>query len=145
MIIAIIILYFCICFFIFILTVLFIIIVVHIYIYIYIYNIYIYLFILCVCVCLCIKSPVWCFIPMLPSSTREIPPLVIRGDTWCFSSQALNELRSEGIPCVFTFGGEVQEPQAPPMPQSPGYGLGPWPWAMAQGAFWDDPMVVTQW
>lgn len=67
------------------------------------------------CVCLCIKYPVWCFIPMLPSSLGN--PV-----TWCFSSQALNELRSEGIPCVFTFGGEVQEPQAPPMPQSPGHG-----------------------
>ena len=52
-------LYFCMCFFISISIDLFVIIVItHTHIYIYI----------CVCVCLCIKSPVWCFIPMLPSS-----------------------------------------------------------------------------
>ena len=32
--------------------------------------------------------------------------------------KALHEIRAEGTTCVFTFGGEVQEPQAPPMPQN---------------------------
>jgi hypothetical protein len=58
-------LYFCMCFFISISIDLFVIIVItHTHIYIY------------MCVCLCIKSPVWCFIPMLPSSGN--PQLDVR-------------------------------------------------------------------
>eukprot|EP00435_Cladocopium_sp_Y103_P046108 s15_g13.t1 len=58
----------------------------------------------------------------------DVPLYGFHDDDFSTRLQALNELRSEGIPCVFTFGGEIQEPQAPPMPQSPGLdlrGVGP--------------------
>ena len=67
MIIAIIILYFCIsaCVSLFLyLLIYLLLLLLHTHIYIY------------VCVCLCIKSPVWCFIPMLPSSGN--PQLDVR-------------------------------------------------------------------
>lgn len=47
----------------------------------------------------------------------DVPLYGFHDDDFSTRLQALNELRSEGIPCVFTFSGEVQEPQAPPMPQ----------------------------
>eukprot|EP00434_Breviolum_minutum_P022266 symbB.v1.2.019652.t1/scaffold1584.1/size110534/11 len=47
----------------------------------------------------------------------DVPLYGFHDDDFATRLQALQEIRAEGTTCVFTFGGEVQEPQAPPMPQ----------------------------